>query len=88
MATKSVSVTTITRDENQNPISETTCEGTTEDDGATVTMGYGNLPEIGQCAPGDIIVRVSTVRVIPSTLVGQTVDEEQGTVTFSLTPNE
>ena len=86
--TKSVSVTTITRDEDGNPIHENTCEGLTEDDGATVTMGYGNLPDIGNCLPGDIIVRVNTVRVIPSNLVGQTVDEEQGTVTFALTPNE
>ena len=88
MTTKSVSVSTIIRDENGNQINENTCEGITEDDGPSVTMGFGNLPDIANCLPGDIVVRVNSVRVIPSNLVGTSVDEEAGTVTFSLMPNE
>lgn len=86
MTTKSVSVTTITRDENGNQVNETTCEGVTNDDGLTVTMGIGNLPEITQVAPGDIIVRVSTVNVTQPTLVSIEEDGETGlqTITFAL----
>lgn len=86
MTAKSVSVTTITRDENGNQINEVTCEGVTHDDGLTVTMGIGNLPEITQVAAGDIIVRVSTVNVMQPTLVSIDEDAETGlqTITFSI----
>lgn len=83
MVTKSVSVTTITRDENGNPISQTSCDGVTEDDGVTVTMGIGNLPEIGDVENGDIVVRVSTVNVSNVSLVSAVEDHDAGTVTFT-----
>lgn len=85
MTAKSVSVTTLTRDENGNPLSETTCEGVTHDDGVTVTMGIGNLPEITQTAAGDITVRVSTVNITNPVLVSVVEDAETGlqTITFA-----
>ena len=85
MTEKSVSVTTLTRDENGNPLSETTCEGVTNDDGVTVTMGIGNLPEITQAAAGDITVRVSTVNITNPVLVSVVENAETGlqTITFS-----
>lgn len=83
--TKSCSVTTIIRDENGNSISETTCEGSTNDDGLTVTMGIGNLPAIGDCLAGDIIVRVSTVNVTQPSLVSIDEDTETGLQTFTFT---
>lgn len=83
--TKSASVTTIIRDENGNSVSETTCEGLTNDDGATVVMGIGNLPAIGDCLAGDIIVRVSTVNVTQPTLVSIDEDTETGLQTFTFT---
>jgi len=83
--TKSASVTTIIRDENGNSVSETTCEGSTNDDGVTVVMGIGNLPAIGDCLAGDIIVRVSTVNVTQPTLVSIDEDAETGLQTFIFT---
>lgn len=54
----------------------------TNDDGASVVMGYGNLPGIAESLPGDIVLKVSTIAESNPTFDSMTVDEETGMQTI------
>lgn len=57
MATRMVSVEVFLRDETGAIIGIDSCNaGTTEDDGLTIILPRGYLPNIGDAAPGDVRV--------------------------------
>lgn len=85
MSQKQVEITAVTRDAEQNSLGTQSTFGWTEDDGATVTIGVGYLPDLENCLPGDITVSVNTVTARQAQGVTRTLDEENGVQVLSLT---
>ncbi|MCA3080531.1 MAG: hypothetical protein ING71_17285 [Rhodocyclaceae bacterium] len=84
MTTKTVSLQVLLRDENQQVISAENAIGSTEDDGATVTIPNGYLPSILTVPTTDILRTVippPTDLPAPSS-VARTNDEEANTSTL------
>ena len=86
---KEVSVRVLMRDqETGEVVGENVCSGWTDDEGATVTMGIGNLPQLATAQPGDIRLSVFQPSVIydPVTMISLVEDTESGmqTLTFDL----
>lgn len=86
---KEVGVCVLMRDSVTNEVSGTNaCPGWTEDDGATVTMGIGNLPQLATAFPGDVTLTVFQPSAIydPADFVSLAEDIENGlqVLTFNL----
>lgn len=84
---KAATVTMVMRDAQTNePVGTNSVEGATEDEGATVTMGIGNLPGLATAPVGDITVVLQTLTTLPTRAVSSiTEDFETGlqTITFN-----
>jgi hypothetical protein len=98
MTTKAASIEVYVRDNAEGTIGGTpfgiltveSAQGTTDDEGATVVIGNGYVPSIGNAAPADIKVTVHAppVEKQPAELLSRVDDaiENTSTLTFNLTP--
>ena len=73
------------RDAEGNQVGSQEAYGTTEDDGATITIPAGYVPMISGCQPGDIKVTVyrPSDEFPNAAYLDKTVDEEANTWTLS-----
>ena len=98
MTTRAASIDVLVRDDAQGTATGTPfgvinvemAQGTTEDDGVTVVIGNGYLPNIGSAAPADIKVTVHQppIETQPAALLSRVDDavENTSTLTFNLAP--
>lgn len=87
MTTKRAVVDAVYRDENGEQIYVLSHEGTTTDDGATVTVGLGYFPGMENLPAADLKVTVhpNPVEKVPTAFNGRTPNEEENTQVLSFT---
>lgn len=87
---KVVFVQVLIRDPENNIIGSECANGTTEDDGATITVPLGYLPNMANAAPNDIILTVQPppTTTSPVAMTGRVDDTENAisTITLNLQP--
>lgn len=90
MTTKAAFVQVVVRDPEGNVIATDAANGTTDDEGVTITVPIGYLPNVENAAPGDITVTVIPAATVinPAGYVSSSDDTENltRTVIFNLEP--
>ena len=86
MPRKYVDITMLTRnpEDTSEIIGQTSSNGYTDDDGATLIIGVGYLPGIENCQPGDLRLAINTITEKFPNVTGRTVDEENSVQIISL----
>lgn len=84
MTTKTVDMSLTLRDETGFPYSAQNAVGTTEDDGVTVVIPLGYLPNIAETPLTELSTNLLAppVAIAPTSLVSRTDDFEAGTSTL------